>query len=105
MERQLEELQNEMEYKTDRALAQLICSQRINEMISQLQQSEQSVDIQPSTIAWSAQLDNLLAELHDLRATDDKYQSHHRTSRDLRLIYVRLTNTIQTSLPVIIILL
>jgi len=76
MERQLQELQGGLEYETDKVLAQLVCAQRINEMIAQLQQSDQSVDIRPSSNVWTANLDNLLADLGSLRRSEGQEKAH-----------------------------
>ena len=76
MERQLRELQGRLEYETDKVLAQLVCAQRINEMIGQHQQSDQSVDVRPSSVCWTANLDNLLADLDKLRGSDGRQKPH-----------------------------
>lgn len=76
MERQLQELQGGLEYETDKVLAQLVCAQRMNEMIAQLQQSDQSVDVRPSSNAWAASLDNLLADLDNLRCSEGQQKPH-----------------------------
>lgn len=76
MERQLQELQGGLEYETDKVLAQLVYAQRINEMIAQLQQSDQSVDIRPSLNVWTANLDNLLADLDNLRGSEGQQKPH-----------------------------
>ncbi|KAK7413663.1 hypothetical protein QQX98_007445 [Neonectria punicea] len=76
MERQLQELQGGLEYETDEVLAQLICAQRMNEMIAQLQQSDQSVDVRPSSNVWTANLDNLLADLDNLRGSEGQQKPH-----------------------------
>lgn len=78
MERQLQDLQSGPEYETDKALVQLICAQRINEMIAQRYQSDQPVDIRPSSNVWTARLDNLLSDLNDLRGRDPQYKTHRR---------------------------
>ncbi|KAK7428872.1 hypothetical protein QQZ08_004642 [Neonectria magnoliae] len=76
MERQLQELQGGPEYETDEVLAQLVCAQRMNEMIAQLQQSDQSVDVRPSSNVWTANLDNLLADLDNLRGSEGQRKPH-----------------------------
>lgn len=76
MQRLLQELQGEPEYGSDEVLVQLIYAQRANEMIAQLQQSDQSVDIRPSANAWAANLDNLLAELHTLQDSKGQHRPH-----------------------------
>jgi hypothetical protein len=76
MERQLQELQGGLEYETDKVLAQLVCAQRINEMIAQLQQSDQLVDVRPSSNVWIANLDNLLADLGRLRGSEGQQKPH-----------------------------
>lgn len=76
MERQLQELQGGLEYGTDEVLSQLVCAQRVNEMIAQFQQSDQSVDVRPSLNAWTANLDNLLAELEGLRGSKSQQKTH-----------------------------
>ena len=76
MERQLQEIQGGLEYETDEVLSQLVWAQRVNEMIAQLQQSEQSVDVRPSSNAWTANLDNLLAELDGLRGSKSQQKTH-----------------------------
>jgi hypothetical protein len=77
MEKQLQELQIEREYDTDEVLAQMVCAQRMSEMIAQVHQSDQSVDIQPSLSTWSTRLDSHLANLEDLRGSE----SHHKPHR------------------------
>lgn len=67
MERKLQELQNALEYETDGVLAQLVAAQRVNEMVAQLQHNDQSVDVRPSSNAWTASVDSLLADLDNLR--------------------------------------
>lgn len=76
MERQLQELQGRLEYETDKVLAQLVCAQRINEMIAQLQHSGQSVDVPLSSNVWTANLDNLLAHLDNLRGSEGQHKPH-----------------------------
>lgn len=76
MARQLQELQNEPEYETDKVLAQLVYAQRINEMIAQLQQSDQSVDVRPSSAICTANLDSLLADLDNLRSFETQQKPH-----------------------------
>lgn len=78
MERQLHELQGGPEYETDKVLVQLVCAQRVNEMIAQLQQSDQLVDVRPSSNVWAANLDNLLANLNSLRGPDGFQKPHRR---------------------------
>ncbi|SPO06808.1 uncharacterized protein DNG_09502 [Cephalotrichum gorgonifer] len=77
MERQLQGLQDGLEYETDGVLAQLICAQRISEMIAHLEQSEQSVDVRLSLNVWTANLDNLLAELDSLQGSEGQQKPHH----------------------------
>ncbi|KAL4923642.1 uncharacterized protein BDV17DRAFT_234522 [Aspergillus undulatus] len=74
MERQLQELQDGLEYETDEVLAQLVCAQRMNEMIAQLQLSDQSVDVRPSSNVWTANLDNLLAGLDNQRGREGQHK-------------------------------
>ena len=76
MERQLQELQGEQEFETDKVLAQLVCAQRIKEMISQLHNNDQSVDVRPSSDIWTANLDKLLADLDGLRASEGQRKPH-----------------------------
>lgn len=78
MERQLQELRGGLEYETDEVLAQLVCAQRMNEMAAQLQLSEQSVDVQPSLKVWTANLDNLLADLDNQRGREGQQRTHRR---------------------------
>lgn len=78
MERQLQELHAGLEYETDELLVQLVCAQRMNDMIAQLQQSDQSVDVRPSSKIWTANLDKLLAHLDDLRGSEGQQKSHRR---------------------------
>ncbi|KAK0392250.1 hypothetical protein NLU13_1746 [Sarocladium strictum] len=77
MQRQLQELEDRLEYETDEILVQLVRGQRTNEMISQLQLNDQSVDIQPSSDLWAANLDSLLAELEKKR----DHETQHKTPR------------------------
>lgn len=76
MERQLQELHRGCEYETDEVLAQLVCGQRLSEMIAQLQQSDQSVDVRPSWNTWTTKLDNLLADLGNLRVSEGQHKPH-----------------------------
>ena len=76
MERQLQELQDGLEYETDKVLAQLVYAQRINEMIAQFQQSDQSVDVRLSSNVCAANLDNLLADLGSLRRSEGQQKPH-----------------------------
>ncbi|KPM46317.1 hypothetical protein AK830_g26 [Neonectria ditissima] len=76
MERQLQELQDGLDFETDSVLAQLVCAQRMNEMIAQIQQSDQAVDVQPSSNVWTANLDNLLADLDNLRGSEGQQKPH-----------------------------
>lgn len=82
MERQLDELQAGLEYETDEVLSQLVRAQRVNEMIAQLQQSDQPVDVRPSSNTLTAHLDKHLAELDNLRGSKAKSQQkpHHQCS-------------------------
>lgn len=77
MERQFEDLQEGRACETDEVLLQLVCSQRINEMIAQLQQSEQSVDVRPSSNVWVANVDRLLADLETLRGPGNQRKAQH----------------------------
>lgn len=76
MEHQLQELQGVSEYQTDEVLAQLIYAQRMNEMIAQLQHSDQLVDFRPSSNDWAANLDKLFADLDKLRRSESQQKSH-----------------------------
>lgn len=76
MERQLQELQGEEEFEADKVLTQLVCAQRIKEMISQLHNNDQSVDVRPSSDIWTANLDKLLADLDGLRASEGQRKPH-----------------------------
>ena len=76
MERYLQDLQEEPEYETDDGIVELIRAQRMNEMIAQLHQSDQSVDVRPSSNVWTANLDNLLADLDELRVNEGRHKSH-----------------------------
>ena len=78
MQRQLQELQGGLEIESDKVLSQLVCAQRVSEMIAQLQQDEQSVDVRLSSQAWTASLDSLLAELNDHRTSEGQHQPHRR---------------------------
>ncbi|KAH8168502.1 Winged helix-turn-helix transcription repressor DNA-binding protein [Sarocladium implicatum] len=82
MERQYQELQEANACETDQILLQLVCAQRINEVIAQLQQSEQAVDVRPSSNVCVANIDKLLAELQVLRGRGNQpnQQSYTVTS-------------------------
>jgi hypothetical protein len=67
MERQLQELRDGQECEIDDILVQLVYTQRISEMATQLHQSDQSVDVKPSSGAWVANMDKLLDEMNTLR--------------------------------------
>ncbi|KAI9154853.1 Transcription factor himD [Paramyrothecium foliicola] len=96
MERQLQELQGGLEYETDKVLAQLICAQRMNEMIAQVQQGDQMVDVQPSLRAWTAKFDSLLVDLDNLRVSESEQKPHrymvssHRNFAQLQLLEPQL---------------
>ncbi|KAL3488949.1 hypothetical protein BJX62DRAFT_239533 [Aspergillus germanicus] len=99
MERQLQELQEGCEYETDEVLAQLICAQRMNEMIAQLHLSEQLVDIRPSFNAWAANLDNLLVDLDNRQSREGQHKPHrylvssHRNFALLQLLEPQLVGS------------
>jgi DNA-binding helix-hairpin-helix protein with protein kinase domain len=76
MARHLQDLQDGREYETDEVLAQLVCAQRVNEMITQLHLSDQSVDVRPSLNFWTASLDNLLADLDNRCRRNYQHKSH-----------------------------
>ncbi|KAL3477188.1 hypothetical protein BJX99DRAFT_226520 [Aspergillus californicus] len=75
MERQLQELHDGLEYESDEALAQLVCGQRMNEMIAQLHLRDQLADVRPSSNIW-ANLDNLLADLDNQRGHESQHKTH-----------------------------
>ncbi|KAL2783518.1 hypothetical protein BJX66DRAFT_318409 [Aspergillus keveii] len=76
MARQLHELQERREYETDEVLTQLVCAQRMNEMVAQLHLSDQSVDVRPSLNFWATNLDNLLAEFDDRLGRGGQHKPH-----------------------------
>ncbi|KAL2808906.1 hypothetical protein BJX63DRAFT_407635 [Aspergillus granulosus] len=98
MERQLQELKARLEYKTDEVLAELVCAQRMNEMIAQLQLSDQSVDVRPSSNVWTANPDNLLADVENQRRREGQHKSHrylvssHRNFALLQLLEPQLVD-------------
>lgn len=77
MERQLFDLQTEREYDTDQVLCKLICAQRISEMISQLQQADQSADMRPCLDTWVVNLDKLLVDFTKQRGNENLNETHH----------------------------
>ena len=64
MEQQLRALEAQPEYDTDEVLVQLVYSQRVNEIIAQLQFGHQFIDQTASVGALMADLDKLLARLN-----------------------------------------
>lgn len=76
MERYLQDLQDGPEFETDDVVVQLVRAQRMNEMIAQLHQSDQSVDVRPSSNVWTTSLDSLLADLNELRDFEGRHDGH-----------------------------
>ena len=64
MEQQLQALEAQPQHATDKVLAQLVNSQRVNEMIAQLQLGNQLIDRPVSVNALMADLDKLLLRLN-----------------------------------------